>query len=326
MEKETKIRAQNTRFQRLFAVTVVVTLAIVGFLGLLNSNNTRYEGLQHQQKQHVAGGVRSSTSTDHHEMAALAASSSIQHLKDLQAAVDDLDAKVRQIKSTGVFLEVDENGKAATAKLQEATRKLLKARYGPVDPYRVKLDLIFQPSNPTFATQGKTASVLFELAPMSLQPHSIFTFLEVARRWHVKKGAFHRRANHVLQAVVNDHASIKHLAFQEYSPSFPHVRGTVGYAGRPSGPAFYVSIMDNSKNHGPGSQGVKNPHEADSCFGKVLYNGLEDVMVGRVAKMPGMGFLPKEKHVLIDQMTILVPDGDDYKEWSDIEGIYKKST
>lgn len=88
-------------------------------------------------------------------------------------------------------------------------------------------------------------------------------------------------------------------------------------AGRPSGPAWYVSIMDNSKNHGPGSQGAKNPHEADSCFGKVI-EGFDDVVVDRITKMPGDGFLNDEnKHVLIDRMTILVPDNNgNYVEWA----------
>ena len=57
------------------------------------------------------------------------------------------------------------------------------------------------------------------------------------------------------------------LAFQEYSPEYPHAEYTLGYAGRPGGPQFYISIMDNTENHGPGSQGSKT--EADGCFGRV---------------------------------------------------------
>jgi hypothetical protein len=81
--------------------------------------------------------------------------------------------------------------------------------------------------------------------------------------------------------------------------------------------------MDNSKNHGPGSQGVKNPHEADSCFGKVI-EGFDDVVVKRIrgdnkGEGPGMGFLNNPKdHILIDALTILVPNpngSDDYVPW-----------
>ena len=59
------------------------------------------------------------------------------------------------------------------------------------------------------------------------------------------------------------------LAFQEYDARFPHRTGTLGYAGRPGGPACYISTVDNTENHGPGSQGSKMG-EADSCFGRVF--------------------------------------------------------
>lgn len=49
----------------------------------------------------------------------------------------------------------------------------------------------------------------------------------------------------------------------------------MGYAGRPSGAsAFYISTVDNTANHGPGSQGSKT--EADACFAKVI-RGFETV-------------------------------------------------
>jgi hypothetical protein len=43
-------------------------------------------------------------------------------------------------------------------------------------------------------------------------------------------GAFHRNAGHVLQAFVNTRQDS--LAFQEYHPNFPHVKYTMGYAGK----------------------------------------------------------------------------------------------
>lgn len=103
--------------------------------------------------------------------------------------------------------------------------------------------------------------------------------------------------------------------------SDPHKLGTVGYAGRPSGPAWYVSILDNTKNHGPGTQQKHNPYEADSCFGTVIH-GFDDE-VQRIKKMPGNGFLDdKNKHVLIKDMDILVPGTgpdvvDGYVKWKE---------
>ena len=45
-----------------------------------------------------------------------------------------------------------------------------------------------------------------------------------------KGGKFHRNAGHVLQASVK--GSGKGLAYQEYSPEYPHKQFTLGYAGK----------------------------------------------------------------------------------------------
>jgi hypothetical protein len=74
------------------------------------------------------------------------------------------------------------------------------------------------------------------------------------------------------------------VAFQEYHEDYPHVKYTVGFAGRPGGPDFYVSVLDNTRNHGPGGQGnYADPQEADPCFGKVV-EGFD--AVDRMHKMP----------------------------------------
>ena len=240
-------------------------------------------------------------------------------LSSLVQQVDKLDAEVRRIKTTGVIMETDPESLKATAKLQEATRRLLKARYGEKEPYRVKVILEFQEHSPEFDKKGPHGSILIEMAPSRLQPHSVFTFLEITRQW--KGGAFHRIARHVVQVMVR--GRFPALAFQEYSKEYPHEERTVGYAGRPSGPGWYVSIQDNVRNHGPGSQQKHNPYEADSCFGRVIAG--YDNEVQRIAKIPEHGFLsdPK-KHVPIREMIILVPgDGPDavdgYIEWKDSE-------
>jgi len=240
-----------------------------------------------------------------------------QTMDSLIKEVEELDAEVRRIKATGVIMETDEESLKATKKLQEATRRLLGSRYGPEEPYRVKVVLEFQDTIPDFEENGPDGSILLEMAPSRLQPHSVFSFLEVARQY--KGGAFHRIAGHVLQVMVK--GNFPHLAFQEYSKDYPHEKGTVGYAGRPSGPAWYVSIMDNVQNHGPGSQQKHNPYEADSCFGKVI-EGFEDE-VQRIRKVPGEGFInDQKKHVLIKEMIIMVPgEGPDavdgYVEWKE---------
>jgi len=241
--------------------------------------------------------------------------------------VEELDNRVRTMKANlapGHFTETDSTAQTAIQKLQEATRRLMHLRYGPDDlkdntgkrlGYRVLVELRFQETMPDFKEKGPFGSFIIELAPSALVPHSIYTFLEIARTLtpvsdkddiRSYPSAFHRNAGHVLQVRVR--TKVPHLAFQEYSPEFPHKKATVGYAGRPSGPAWYVSIVDNSRNHGPGSQQKDNPNEADSCFGQVI-EGFPEIIWNRVHKMPGKEFLDSvKKHVLIEKMTILIPN------------------
>ena len=62
------------------------------------------------------------------------------------------------------------------------------------------------------------------------------------------------------------------------SHNFPHKKYTLGYAGRPGGPDFYISTADNTHNHGPGGQGnYDDPSEADPCFASVVL-GYESVV------------------------------------------------
>ena len=61
------------------------------------------------------------------------------------------------------------------------------------------------------------------------------------------------------------------LAYQEYNVKFPHKKFTVGFAGRPSGPDFYINKVDNSIAHGPGGQTHHAlTEEADPCFGEIV--------------------------------------------------------
>ena len=181
-------------------------------------------------------------------------------------------------------MENDPASLELTSKLQEATRTLLAAWYGPNELCRVNVTLEFQDTIPDFKEKGPDVCILLELemTPSELIPHSVFSFLEITRQW--KGGAFHRIAGHVLQVQVRGNI-FKSLAFQEYSEQYPHKERTIGYVGRPSGPAWYVSTQDNTRNHGRGSQQSHNPYEADSCFGRVI-DGY-DTAVQRIKKVPG---------------------------------------
>jgi cyclophilin family peptidyl-prolyl cis-trans isomerase len=212
----------------------------------------------------------------------------------------DIITKVRALKRSGIVMETDENAKSQIAILQKEVKQLLYLQYGP-GPYKVLMELEFPSTMPDYNEKGKKGEITIELAPIELVPYSVYYFLEIIKNW--KGGAFHRVAGHVLQSMV--HGPGEGLAFQEYNPLFPHKKLTLGYAGRPGGPAFYISTVDNVLNHGPGSQGSKT--EADGCFGTVI-GGFD--IVERIKLQPGRtkpsGFIDKrENYIKIVKLTLL---------------------
>lgn len=241
MEKDDKIRNQQAKYQKY--VMIFTAVAIVGFLGL--------HYLHSQDWSTTTGGssalrsLGSGNSDGNNGLIYGYYNATL--VSELTDKVNALDGEVRAIKKTGVIMETDPNSLKKTHQLQDATRDLLYAKYGKHKGFRVRVDLEFQPSIPDFAENGKDGSIVIEMAPIELIPVSVYTFLEVARTWI--RGAFHRNAGHVLQVQVVSSEVHKHLPFQEYSKEFPHKKGTTGYCGRPSGPCWYVSIMDNTVNH-----------------------------------------------------------------------------
>lgn len=169
------------------------------------------------------------------------------------------------------------------AQMQEAVQKMSRERllekFGP-GPHRMEIELAYPPeSNMHNDVGGET--VLVELAPEEYMPHTVLTFLEQVDRKLWDGASFHRNANHVIQAgpvanfltPVNVNLSQKfkesgyaNVLFQEYSHHFPHAKFTLGFAGRPGGPDFYISTMNNAQFHGPGGQ----QEDADPCFAKVI--------------------------------------------------------
>ena len=230
---------------------------------------------------------------------------------ELTSTVDALDEQVRARKKTpGVIMETDEEGLQLTQALQQATTELLQHRYGANitqrTQFRVVVDLIYPKIMIHDPDSDSTVGQLtIELAPIALLPCSVFYFLELVRTY--QGGEIHRNAGHVLQISAQSGATShprKAMPFQEYSPDFPHVQYTTGYAGRPSGPEWYISIKNNKHNHGPGSQQKANPYEADSNFGAILP---EDIgILDKIHAIPKTGFLPGEYCVKIPRMTLLV--------------------
>lgn len=91
---------------------------------------------------------------------------------------------------------------------------------------------------------------------------------------------------------------------------YPHEKYTLGFAGRGGTGAFYISVVNNTMAHGPGTdRGGKDP-EADTVFGRILpdSNGIE--IVQQMRKQPGgvkpNGFINDQtSFILIEQLRLL---------------------
>ena len=242
-------------------------------------------------------------------------SSEVPDLDELQRTMKELDVRVRAMKRSGTVMETDPDALDLTSAFQDATRDYLYAKYGKASfPLRLKLTLRL-PRRMLHYDGDALESIVIELAPPDLMPHATHVFLEAME--HFRGAKFHRNAGHVMQAFFEKgdyeggrrrHAG---LAWQEYHPSFPHKKYTMGYAGRPGGPDFYVNIVDNVRNHGPGSQGSET--EADSCFAKVVDGrDIIDTMAnewgrsGHGFKKDRMGFLKNnDDFVVVEDIKLI---------------------
>lgn len=161
--------------------------------------------------------------------------------------------------------------------LQDASTCYLINRFGNNDIV-INMTLLF----PSYIDDVSEKQIIIHCAPIEYTPYCVFYFVRMVDGW--KSGRFHRNAGHVKQVKVE--GDFKPLAFQEYHKLFPHVEYTLGYAGRPGGPGFYISTRDNSINHGPGSQ-KSTKGEADGCFG-IIYDEGSKIVVEQLKKMQGM--------------------------------------
>merc|ERR1712129_499301 len=144
-----------------------------------------------------------------------------------------------------------------------------------------------------------TESFTIELASVETMPHSIHFFLEQVYHELWDGATFALNAPHIFQAgphtMTKDtnllpkfqENELERLSFQEYHNSWSHEKYTLGYAGRPAGPDFYINKIDNSVAHGPGGQAHHTlKEEADPCFGKIS-DGFD--VVDKMFDLPGIG-------------------------------------
>jgi len=181
----------------------------------------------------------------------------------------------------------------AQTEIQTASKRVVLEKFGP-GPYRVEIELDFPPNEPASDVDTKNATkFVIEMASLELMPHSVHLFLEMVSLKLWNGCSFMRNAGHVIQASHRPYfktqgqdlrqpfieSGYHNVAFQEYTDKYPHELHTVGFAGRPGGPDWYVSIINNTRNHGPS----KKTGLADPCFGKVV-DGFDTI--SRMHKMP----------------------------------------
>lgn len=136
-------------------------------------------------------------------------------------------------------------------------------RFGP-GPHFVSIKVVLPSDNPspimvnpqtqlvetTTYDPNNIRSFQVELAPLSEMPHAVHLFLEQVSHglWN-KMSSFYVNHDHVMQAGPRTREArqqftdynLEKLAFPEYSHAFPHKQWTLGFAGRPGGPSFYIN-------------------------------------------------------------------------------------
>ena len=222
--------------------------------------------------------------------------------------------RLRNEKSNSQGGQVNQLSNAKT-KLQQniqlMSKTALMEKYGP-GPHLVEMHLRFD----SHLGRDDGGIITLEMAPIDELPHAVYWFLEQVSRKLYDGSSFHRNAGHVIQGgaapnflTPENHrpneqsfrdAGFHSILFQEYSNKFPHVKYTLGYAGRPGGPDFYINTKDNSKIHGPGGQrNYDDPSEADTCFAKVI-DGFD-----LVDRMHGLPVKEGDYRALVDNVAIV---------------------
>ena len=179
-----------------------------------------------------------------------------------------------------------------------------------------------------------------EMAPLSLMPIAVNLFMQqvhhklwngcsfVINAMHILQAGPHRFSNNgkydanvpeLLNRFVN--SRLDKMPFQEYNDEFPHDKYTVGFAGRPGGPDFYINKINNSVNHGPGGQTHHDLHEeADPCFGR-LVGGMEILSdLGRVPVDYDRGALLLHPVTIVDSRVVATREEQEKKEDGNEQG------
>jgi hypothetical protein len=175
-----------------------------------------------------------------------------QQVRNLEKNEDEAEAQKLEAK----VVHLTKLRQSTQTLIQQYSLRVLLQRFGP-GPHRVEVQLEFDPDSNVAEEPGGDKFII-EMAPESEMPHAVHWFLEQVEQGLYNGASFHRNAHHVIQAgLVPNFATppdlqlaqsmrqsgLANVLFQEYSHDFPHVKWTLGYAGRPGGPDFYISMQ-----------------------------------------------------------------------------------
>lgn len=181
-------------------------------------------------------------------------------LKSVESQKESDAKRVQDLEATGKHHEekirsLVEYKKKMHSAIQKLSLQRLLEKFGP-GPHRLEIKLSYDPGSNVYEVNPQADRIVIEMAPEQDMPHTVYTFMEAVDQGLYDGISFHRNAEHVMQAgpVGNFKTSpntqlyerfkksgFENVLFQEYSRTFPHHQHTLGYAGRPGGPDFYIS-------------------------------------------------------------------------------------
>ncbi len=143
------------------------------------------------------------------------------------------------------------------------------------------------------------------MASLDLMPHSVNMFLRQVHHKLWDGIALTLKTDQKMQfgpwedddRFLRAHSNT--LSYQEYNSSYPHQQWTIGFAGRPAGPDFFINRIDNTVDFG--LKGDKH-EEADPCFGRVI-EGFE--LLEEIGNIPHYGGGEGESSAELYEVKIL---------------------
>lgn len=309
-EKLTDLEKCNIRISRKTKEINVVTKQVNEFLKKVTHAEKKYKKIEKEinQKNNLLDDLEIGISKLKKENKDFQKKLEKQELKE---STDNNKDQESMKKIQKALIKANKKKEEAIAKL---SKKLLYAEFGENEPYRAKITVVYPESLKSNKERG---DIVIEFASSDLMPTAVLFVLTQIKAGAWNGMSFIRNAGHVLQAssqTVNREYDGKRfkleyqdssIPFQEYSPLFPHKKYTLGLAGRPGGPDFYISTTDNTKNHGPGGQvSYTLQNEADSCFAKVI-EGFDVVDLMHTAEHEHDDFNGLVDYIEIESIKIL---------------------